>query len=94
MLTDAKLCSSTTDWLLLALRLLGFGVATTPVSVVGMAAMLGKNAFNAAIDDKSVVLSIISPAIDGVEHDAVEVNGSSLDAVATLTRLWLSGKLR
>lgn len=90
MLTDAKLCSSITDWW--ELRLL-FGVVATPASVVGMAAMFGRNALSATIDDKSVVLSIISPAID-VEHDAVEVIGSSLDVVATLTLLWLSGKLR
>lgn len=90
MLTDAKLCSSITDWLALTLL---FGMFATPVSVVGMAAIFGKNALSAAIDDKSVVLSITSPAID-VEHDGVGVIGSSLDAVLTLTLLWLSGKLR
>lgn len=84
MLTDAILCSSTV--VLLALMLL-FGLAATPVPIVGMVAMSGKNALSVAIDDKSVQLSITSSVID-VEHDAIDVNGSSLEeALATLTLL-------
>lgn len=84
MLTDAKLCSSIAE--LLALRLLGV-VGATLLSVICMAATFGKNVFSAAIDDKSMLLSITtSPAID-MELDAVEVVGSSLEAVATLTLL-------
>lgn len=93
MLTDAILCSSIAE--LLVIRLLGaVAVDAILVSVNGMAATFGKNAFSAAIDDKSVLLSITSPVID-VEHEAVEDNSSSaLEAAATLTLLWLSGKLR
>lgn len=83
MLTDKILFSSTVE--LLALMLLFGGVATV-VPVVCMLAMFGKNALSVAIDGISVQLSITSSVIDA-EHDAVEVNGSSVEAVATLTLL-------
>lgn len=82
MLTDAILCSSIAELLVLRLT----EAEAILVSVVCMAAIFGKNALSAAIDDKSVVLSITSPAID-VEHSGAEANGTSLEAVATLTLL-------
>lgn len=92
MLTDAKLCSSTTAELLVLTLL--FEVAATLVAVVCMGATFGRNALSVAIDDKSVVSSTASPPIDATadiapaEPNAVdEVNGSSVEAVATLTLL-------
>lgn len=85
MLTDAILCSSTAELLVLTLL---FEVTATLVAVVCMVATLGKNVLSVAIDDKSVQLSITSlPIAIVAAHDAVEGNGSSVESVETLTLL-------